>query len=552
MDKIEDLTDQLKQGRISRRQFILGAASLGLSISGISSLLAACAPAPSQPAGGGEVKGATPAAAPAKAPLPGGAGAKRFDGMEVSVSSLAGPVGLPAELWGKEWEQATGARIRLITFPFGDIHAKYKTAFAAGQHVADVIHFGADFAGDILGGGYTRPMPDYIKNRIDWEDVLPVYRERLLTWGRDLLAAPYDGDTVTLFYRKDVLENQQNKDRFKAELGYDLGVPTTWDQARDVARFFNNWDWAGRGRPSYGIGMQPKPKDSQWFFYSQVAAAYAKHPDDPGFYFDTNTFDVRINSPGFVKALEDWVELVKFGPPGVLNWTWAECRSGFAGQDIFMSLDWADMGTLTYDPQKSQVNGKAGFALSPGSRRVFNPRTGQWDERTEVSYAPFLAWGGWVQAVPKSTPEEKVEASWDLISFLASKELTMRASVWPASGINPSRRFHLTNVDAWVKGSEYQRQNNIPNGFTSRDDANAYLQSILRSLEHPNVTYDLRIPGAFDYFDALDTSLTQAVLGQRSPQDALNDAATSWDAITGRLGGKQKQLEFYRASLGLS
>jgi multiple sugar transport system substrate-binding protein len=61
---------------------------------------------------------------------------------------------------------------------------------------------------------------------------------------------------------------------------------------------------------------------------------------------------------------------------------------------------------------------------------------------------------------------------------------------------------------------------------------------------------DLRITGAAEYFDALDTQLARAVAGEVSSQEALDQVAKDWNAITDRLG-RDQQKALFRAMLGL-
>ena len=56
--------------------------------------------------------------------------------------------------------------------------------------------------------------------------------------------------------------------------------------------------------------------------------------------------------------------------------------------------------------------------------------------------------------------------------------------------------------------------------------------------------------GAFEYFDALDFGISQAVAGNMSAQEALDGVAATWEEITDRLG-RESQLELYQQSLGI-
>jgi multiple sugar transport system substrate-binding protein len=159
----------------------------------------------------------------------------------------------------------------------------------------------------------------------------------------------------------------------------------------------------------------------------------------------------------------------------------------------------------------------------------------------EPNRVPFMAANGWGAAIPVTSPEK--DAAFDLISFLTSAEtsvqlVSMRDNQESAVGYQPFRRSHFENIDAWTK-SGWQR-----------DVAQQYLDQTHQSLEADFVQPDLRIPGAFEYLDALDAGVTSALAGQQSPQEALDEVAQEWDEITERLGRKE-QLKLYRASLGL-
>jgi multiple sugar transport system substrate-binding protein len=114
----------------------------------------------------------------------------------------------------------------------------------------------------------------------------------------------------------------------------------------------------------------------------------------------------------------------------------------------------------------------------------------------------------------------------------------MRDNEESAVGYQPFRKSHFENIDAWTESG------------WKRHIAQQYLDQTHQSLEADFVQPDLRIPGAFEYLDALDAGVTSALAGQQSPQEALDEVAQEWDEITERLG-REKQLKQYRASLGL-
>ncbi len=53
---------------------------------------------------------------------------------------------------------------------------------------------------------------------------------------------PAEGDAVGWSYRKDWFEDPKEMEAFKAKYGYDLALPKTWAEMRDIAEFFHRPD----------------------------------------------------------------------------------------------------------------------------------------------------------------------------------------------------------------------------------------------------------------------------------------------------------------------
>ena len=62
------------------------------------------------------------------------------------------------------------------------------------------------------------------------------------------------------------------------------------------------------------------------------------------------------------------------------------------------------------------------------------------------------------------------------------------------------------------------------------------------------LTY-LRIEGAPEYWDIMDKNLSAAMSGDKTAQQALDDTAAAWEAITDRLG-RDKILKQYQEAIG--
>lgn len=468
-----------------------------------------------------------------------GSSAERpFEGITITVFTQPPPfIAKPVMMFGPDWEAATGGRVNLVTAPWADLYPRMFSSFALEAAAYDIIIFPAAWLADFAGAGFLVPLDDLIAADpyIDWEDILPVYRERIVTWNNTIYAVPMDGDSHLFYYRKDALGNPEFQARFEAQFGYELPVPPrTWEEHRDIAEFFHGWDWSGDGAPDFGVvEAMRRLGQADWTFFSR-AAAYVSIPGQHGLFFDSETMEPLINSPGHVRALEDWIKILEFGVPGMIMMDSGEVRMTYVMTDVAMAIDWGDIGVLADTHEDSIARGLVGYSIMPGVTEVWDHKQGKWVGFPEVNHAPYLAFGGWLAAVDVNSPN--IEAAYDFISFLSRPENSYISVVTPLTGFNPYRTSHFEKLAGWYGM-----------GFV---DPGAYLDAIRATLVHPNVQVDLRIPGASRYFDAIDAQISLALAGDKTPQEALDDAAREWDLITEELG-RETQLQAFRASLGL-
>ena len=463
-----------------------------------------------------------------------------FAGKKVVVVTQPGAIGGPAEKYGAEWAAATGATVEVQTFAFSDLYPKMITALQTGSGEFDVLIYASDWMGDIAGGGYVQPIPDDVKEAIDWNDILPLYRERIANWGGVTYAVPFDGDSHMMYYRKDLVNPASPyNEEFKAAYGRDLDQPKTWNEYKDIATFFQGKevDTAGVTAPIYGVAEALRKKAQSFWFLMDRAAGYSKIPGNPYFFFD-ETMKPLINNPGWVQGLQDWIDIYGCcASPDMINFDVVNVRAVFpAGQAVF-GLDWGDVGPLTVDPNASVVQGLAGFGVTPGAEKYWDYTTGAWvDAEGGVNSAPFIAFGGWVISVAKDS--DVTDAAFDYIKYLAGKDLAGVLATTGGTGVNPLRQSQFDNLELWTAA-----------GF-DEESAKDYLGAVLDTINDPNAIVDLRIPGAFEYFDALDAGIAKAVTGEATAQAALDEVVATWDAITERLG-RESQLALYKQSLGI-
>ena len=458
-----------------------------------------------------------------------------FSGVKLRVVVQDAPaIGGPADRHARSWEERTGGKVTVVKYPFGELFEAIKGGLTGAGEQYDVILYASAWAGDFHS--YLEPMPTALRETEAFDDIHPTYRERLMKWQGEWIAMTIDGDLFNGYYRKDLFEDARNRREFRQRYGYELAAPDTWRQYRDIAQFFTGRE-GPNGQKLYGSAEAFARGGQQFWDLFSRASAYTNHPDYPGAqFFDPDTMRAQINNPGWVKALEDYVEILRYAPPGAKDFDIVDVRTSFVNrEETAMALDWGDTGQIAADPSTSALAGKVGYFVLPGSERVWNYRKESWEVFPQPHKAPFLAFGGWIASVPKTSKHRA--AAWDFISWYSSPENSLKDVVTSGSGINPYRFTHFLNIDEWTHAF-------------SRRAAAEYLGVLQASLDSPHAALDLRIPGFFDYTEVLEEELTRVLNGELAPQDGLDKVARAWEAITNRYG-REQQGAIYRASMGL-
>jgi len=457
---------------------------------------------------------------------------KKFEGQTVIVTSEAGPpISGPIQHFGHIWEEATGAKIDLVTYPHGEFFEKLRTELVSGAYTSDLINFQSGWSGDFIGGGFLETVPDEVLPLIGIDDYYPTYRDTM-TWDGVTSGIVYDGNVHNLFYRRDLFENADHKMRFEDQHGQPLAVPCTWEDFGKVGKFFNSFDWAGTGN-SFGV-LEPMGRGTGGvFFLIGRGISYSKATGDPHVFFDPESMVPRLTEAGWIQALEDRRRDAGNGPPGMINYGFSEARPAFTGGQGAMVTDWGDIGTLSYG-KDSQIRGKTGTALVPGPAKYFDRASQAWaDAPGGANHAPYLAVTAWLFGVPKTA--ENKDAAWNLAAFFCNPESSSTLVAFPDSGIQPSRNSNITATEPLVEA-----------GMDPKD-AEEYLGAIGEAIGHANAVLDLRIPGGGEYYNKLDVAAARFMAGELSAEQAMKNASDEWERTTDRLGRK-RQRDLYLAS----
>ncbi|MDB5562200.1 MAG: extracellular solute-binding protein family 1 [Hyphomicrobiales bacterium] len=440
----------------------------------------------------------------------------------------------------KPWEDYTGAKITWIDLAQADYNPRLQQSIATNTIDFDLIEMGAPFEGDVCGKGLTSEMPDWVKKQIDMEDLVNYLKPPVGTWNGKQYRVTVDGDAHNFNYRTDVFADADLAKAWKDGGGKgEWVVPKTWQQVQAVTKFLKGQKF--KGNDVYGYLDAPKPWGGFGFYFlGSRASAYAKHPEDKAWLFDTDTMKPRVNNPAWVRAIQDVLDALPSEPPNQLNADPNETAfSQFLGGTGSMVSWWGDVGSNVKTNDTSVVGDLTGFSILPGSDDVYNSKTGKWDTLTSgPNYAPncaYLGWGVYVMARVDTDPV-KQKAAWSAAAHLGGKDLSLWCAAYP-SGFQPYRNSHF-NIPEWVAA-----------GY---DEAfiTSYLKSESDSYNHPNAAIEPRIPGIFQYYSLAEDELAKIFAGQSTAQAGADAIAAAWEKLTDQIG-RDNQIKLYKASLGV-
>lgn len=434
----------------------------------------------------------------------------------------------------KPWEAYTGAKINWIDLAQADYNPRLQQSIATKTVDFDIIEMGAPFEGDTAGQGLLNEMPGWVKDQIEYDDLVGYLQPPVGTWDGKAYRINIDGDCHTFCYRKDYFGAGSITGR--------MNPPNTWQEVNQISK-----DVAGKTDPLTGLpahGFLDPLKGWGGFgmyFLTDRAGPYVKHPDDPAFLFDIDTMKPRINNPGWVQAIQDVMDLIKI--EGAYPADQINADPGTTGFQQFLAGTgsmltwWGDIGSNARTSDTSVIGDVVGFSAIPGSDRVYNHGKGAWENNyNEAPNNAYLGWGVYVTNRVEGDAKKR-KAAWSAAAHIGGKDISLWTSAYP-SGFQPYRNSHF-NYDEW-EAAGYDR------AFVED-----YLGSNLDTYNHPNSLNEPRIPGIFQYYSVAEDELAKGYAGlYGSAQETADAIAVAWEKITDQIG-RESQVKLYKAALGL-
>jgi ABC-type glycerol-3-phosphate transport system substrate-binding protein len=393
---------------------------------------------------------------------------KQQSGKTISVGMSRHPWQEAIEPMIPEFEEKTGITVKLSKLPEQQYLTKTVADLTGGTFSQDVFMTQYYDSPSYQQKGWTKDIGPLLdsdkltdKATYDWNDFFESARDVSRIGGKYADRIAITSEAQTLIYRADVLK----------EKGID--VPKTFDELAAAAQKITDGTL-------YGMTMRGGAAN-WWPFYGFVRS----------FGGDYVTRDLKpvVNSKEAKAALESYVKLASFCPPGITNSDWDEINTAMLSGQAAMFLDSSVIYGRLQDKEASTVVGKIGVAPM-----VAGPA------------GPHGQGHFWTLSMADKAAEP--EAGWLFMQWATSKEiqgkialkgvLGPRSSAWEVEG--------LTSV--------------FPQEFLA-----AVQTSLKTSVISPaNLKF-------FELMDPLRAQVQDAILGNVSAGDALDKVQGAWEKI---------------------
>ena len=259
-----------------------------------------------------------------------------------------------------DYTKETGVKVTVQTTPWPDFQTKAFTEFNAHGDAYDLVVGDSQWLGAGSTQGHyvelTKFFNDHKLNEVMAPATIKYYAEYPGGGGR-YWAIPLEGDAIGWAYRKDWFEDPKEKEAFKAKYGYDLDIPKTYAQLRDIAEFFHRPD-----QKRYGVAIYTD--NSYDAMAMGVESAIFSYGGELG---DYATYKVQgvTNSKEAVEGLKMYKELYKFTPPGWGKTFFVEDNQAITGGLAAMSMNFFAFFPALVNKSSNPYADVTGFFANP-------------------------------------------------------------------------------------------------------------------------------------------------------------------------------------------
>jgi len=393
--------------------------------------------------------------------------AKPYAGMEIKVvSETIGTHEYESKVLAAAFTAITGIKITHDLIGEGDVVEKLQTQMQTGENIYDAYINDSDLIGTHWRYKQARNLTDWIAGdgaavtnpNLDLADFIGLK----FTTGPDgkVYQLPDQQFANLYWFRQDWFTDGKTKDDFKAQFGYDLGVPLNWSAYEDIAQFFTGRDMTYAGGPAKVYGnMDYGKKDPSlgWRFtdawMSMAGMGDVGEPnglpvDEWGIRVNENSQPVgscvtrggATNDAAAVYAIQKYIDWLKaYAPPSAAGMVFGEAGPVPAQGEIAQQMFWYTAFTADMVKDGLPVVNADG---TPKWRMAPSPHGAYWQDGMKVGYQDAGSW-----TLMESTPVDRAQAAWLYAQFVTSKTVDVKKSHVGLTFIRESTIQHQSFTD---------------------------------------------------------------------------------------------------------
>ena len=337
----------------------------------------------------------------------------------------------------------TGIQVTHDLIGEGDVVEKLQTQMQTGENVYDLYINDADLDGTHWRYQQVRNITDWMAGEgteftnpgLDLDDFIGL--AQATAPDDKLYQLPVQQFANLYWFRHDWFTDPEIMAEFRAEYGYDLGVPVNWSAYEDIAKFFTGREIDGQqvyGNMDYG---KKDPSLGWRFTDAWLSMAGASDKGEPNG-FPVDEWGIRVNdnfqpvgscmarggatnSPAAVYAIEKYIDwLQNYTPPAAAGMTFSEAGPVPAQGNIAQQMFWYTAFTADMVKEGLPVMNDDG---TPKWRMAPSPYGAYWEEGMKVGYQDVGS-----ATLMQSTPVDRAQAAWLYAQFIVSKTVDTKKS----------------------------------------------------------------------------------------------------------------------------